>query len=118
MFSSGSACSAVERKERSETEGLAPIPGRRNERPKEGVLHFPPFLPQPPGGTAEPTQFAWELKNRTESWASETKTQKALLPGGMARACRKRDPSGGQWVRGLDVFPLLPGYLSQMLSKL
>lgn len=39
------------------------------------------FLPQPPGGTADPTQHALELKEAWASLGSKTQKREALLPG-------------------------------------
>lgn len=48
------------------------------------VFHLFPFHPQPPGGTADPTWGARELKGSSETWArvgNTTQKPKALLPG-------------------------------------
>lgn len=47
------AVSGVEPKELQRKEVEARIPGGREEKQKEGGLHFSPFLPQPRGGTAD-----------------------------------------------------------------
>lgn len=52
-----SAVSGAELKEIQRKGGEARIPGAGEERQKEGVLHFSPFLPQPPGGTADQHSF-------------------------------------------------------------
>lgn len=52
------------------------------------AFHFFPFHPQPPGGTADPTQQAKELKDRTEARASlgnTTKTQRHCFQAGLGQ---------------------------------
>lgn len=57
------------------------------------ILYGLPFHPQPPGGTAEPTQLPWELK-RAEAWTnlgSKTKKQRHCCRAKL----RRSDPRWG-----------------------